>query len=86
MNEGINKLLCFGEFLAIRAEQALHEKVQAYTPTSQYETDVLGNMMISAGNDLGSTAPYGRKWIFFMRISLTSETCRIERIWTSTQL
>lgn len=43
----------------VRAEQALHEKVQAYTPTSVYETDLLGNLMISAGNDFGSTTPYG---------------------------
>lgn len=60
MNEGIN-YWCFGKFLAVRAEQALHEKVQAYTPTSVYETDLLGNLMISAGNDFGSTTPYGRK-------------------------
>lgn len=43
----------------IRAEQALHEKVQAYTPTNINETDLLGNLMISAGSDFGSTTPYG---------------------------
>lgn len=43
----------------VRAEQAIHEKVQAYTPSRQFETDHLGAMMISAGTDFGSTTGYG---------------------------
>ena len=44
----------------VRLEEFIYEKVQGKKPQERLvEDDVLGQNMIDAGNDFGSTTPYG---------------------------
>jgi len=50
----------------VRLEEFIYEKVQGKKPQDRLiEDDVLGQHMLDAGNDFGSTTPYGMAFFHY---------------------
>ena len=54
--------------LDVRMEEFLYEKVQGKKPIRLVESDILGQYMIDAGNEMGSSGAYGMQTFSYLFI------------------